>query len=90
MNAAEDDELGFGLRGEARELERISGEVGVLIDIGALVMVAQQHCALAKAGAGGTDALMRLGVGERVETVETDGGYLHEANPAPVRRECVH
>ena len=78
------------MRGEARELERISGEVGVLIDIGALVMVAQQHCALAKAGAGGTDALMRLGVGERVETVETDGGYLHEANPAPVRRECVH
>jgi hypothetical protein len=71
MHAAEDDVLGVGLRGEARQLERIAGQVGVLIDVGALVVVAEDDGALAELGAGGADALVagprRTGV-ERVES----------------------
>jgi hypothetical protein len=56
MHAAEDDVLGVGLRGEARQLERVAGQVGVLIDVGALVVVAKQHGFLAEARAGGARA----------------------------------
>jgi hypothetical protein len=49
MHAAEHDELGVGLGGEARQLERVAGEVGVLVDVGALVVVAQQHGLVAEA-----------------------------------------
>jgi hypothetical protein len=48
MHAAEDDVLGVGLRGEARELQRVAGEVGVLVDVGALVVVAEDDGALAE------------------------------------------
>jgi hypothetical protein len=41
MHAAEDDVFGVGLRGEARELQRVAGQVGVLVDVGALVVVAE-------------------------------------------------
>jgi hypothetical protein len=69
VHAAEDDVLGVGLRGQARQLERVAGEVGVAVDVGALVVVAEQHGAAAEAGAGGADALLRLAVGEGVEAV---------------------
>ena len=77
MHAAEDDVLGFGLRGEARELERIAGDVGVGVDVGALVVVAEQDDVLAEFGLGGTDAPGGVIVGQRVEAVERDGGGLH-------------
>jgi hypothetical protein len=38
--------FGFRLRGQARELERIAGDVGVGIDVGALVVVAEQDTSL--------------------------------------------
>ena len=77
VHAAEDDVFGVGLRGEARELERVAGQVGVAIDVGALVVVAEQHGVLAEAGAGGFDAGLRLGVGEAVVAVEMNGGGGH-------------
>ena len=74
MHAAEHDELGVGLGGEARQLfERIAGEVGVLVNIRALVVVAQQHGLVAEAGAGGADALVGVGVGQGVEAVKLMG-----------------
>jgi hypothetical protein len=77
MHAAEHDVLGVGLGGEAGQLEGVAGEVGVLVDVGALVVVAQQHGLVAEAGAGGADALVGVAVGEGVEAVETDGNGLH-------------
>lgn len=41
MHAAENNVFGIRLRGQARELQRIAGQVGVLINVGALVMVAK-------------------------------------------------
>ena len=77
MHAAEDDEFGIGLRGQAGQLERISGQVGVLEHVGALVVMAQNHHPPAELGLGGADALVGILVGEGVEAVETDGGDLH-------------
>ena len=79
MHAAEHDVFGVGLGGQLGKLERVTGEVGVLVDVGALVVVAQQHGTLAEAGAGGADAFLRLFVGEDIETIEADGGDLHDA-----------
>lgn len=45
--------------------------------VGALVMVAQDHRALAQPRPGGADAFLSLLVGERIELVETDGGDPH-------------
>ncbi len=64
MYAAEDDVLGFRLRGQARKLERIAGDVGVGIDIGALVVVAEQDDILAEFCFRGADALGGVVVGE--------------------------
>jgi hypothetical protein len=55
MHAAEDDVFGVGLRGQARELQRVAGQVGVLVDVGALVVVAEQTALLAEPFAGGRE-----------------------------------
>jgi hypothetical protein len=70
--------LRFRLRGEARELERIAGDVGVGIDVGALVVVAEQDGILAELRLRGADALGGILVGEGVEAVEGNGGGLHD------------
>jgi hypothetical protein len=70
MHAAENDVAGIGLRGEAREFQRVAGKVGVLINIGALIVVAEQHDFLAEARARGTNALMTGIVLQLVEFVE--------------------
>jgi len=77
MNAAEDDVLRFGLRRQASEFQRVAGEVRVLIDIGALVVVAEQHGLVAEPFAGGANALMTGVVLQLVEFVEADGGSWH-------------
>ena len=64
MHAAEHDVFGVGLGGEAGQLQGVAGEVGVLVNVGALVVVAQQHGLVAEAGAGGADALVGVGVGQ--------------------------
>ncbi|MPN10685.1 hypothetical protein SDC9_157982 [bioreactor metagenome] len=77
MHAAEDDVFGIGLRGEARQLQRVTGQVGVLVHVGALVMVVEDDGLLAEFGAGGADALVAGLVGQGVERVERNGGSLH-------------
>ncbi len=77
MHAAENDMAGIGPRCEARELQRVAGEVGVLINVGALIVVAEQHGLLAEARARGTDSLMTGVVVHLVELVEVDGCALH-------------
>ena len=72
VHAAEDDELGVGLRGEARELERVAGQVRVLIDVGALVVVAEDDGARAELGTRGADAFVAGFVLKPVELVEFD------------------
>ena len=57
VHAAEDDVFGIGLRGQLGQLQRIAGQVGVLVNIGTLVVVAEDYGLLAQFGAGGTDAL---------------------------------
>ena len=59
VHAAEDDVFGIGLCGQSGQLERIAGQVGVLVDIGTLVVVAEDYGLLAQFGAGGTDAFLR-------------------------------
>jgi len=60
MHAAEDDVARGSLCGEPGELERIAGEIGVPIDVGALIVVAQDHRLLAQLRARREDALLRL------------------------------
>ncbi len=77
MNAAEDHVFRVGLRREARQFQRVAGQVGVLVDIGALVVMAEDDGLLAQPGAGGADALMAVRVGEVVEAVEMYRGGGH-------------
>ncbi len=77
VHAAEDDELGVGLRSQPGKLQRIAGQVGMLEDVGALVVVAEDDRALAEARPCGANALLGVFVGEGVEAVEADGGGLH-------------
>ncbi len=78
MHAAEDDVVGVGLRGEAGELEGIACQVGVLINVGSLVMMAEHDRFFAQLGTGGADAFLAVGVGKGVETVKLNGGGLHD------------
>ena len=78
MHPAEDDVLGLRLRGQARELERIAGDVGVGVDVGALVVVAEQDHVLAESGFGGTDAFAGVVVGEAVEAVEGENALIQK------------
>ena len=43
MHAAECDHVGLGLGGSLRELERVTDEVGHVLDLGLLVVVRQDH-----------------------------------------------
>ena len=65
MDAAEDDELGVvPVRGGARELQRVAGEVGELDHLVALVVMAEDDDALAERRLGGGDPRVHLVVGE--------------------------
>jgi hypothetical protein len=65
VHAAEDDVLGGGLRGgQARQLQRVAGEVGELDDLVALVVVAEDDDALAERPLRGGDPLVHLVVGQ--------------------------
>ena len=70
MNAAENDVFGIGLRSEARQLQRIAGQVGMLVNIGALVVVAKNDRFFAELGASDADALLAGFVGEFIERIE--------------------
>jgi hypothetical protein len=48
------------------------------IDVGALVVVAEQHCAFAELGTGGFDADLCRFIGEGIECIEMNGCSLHE------------
>src|SRR5690606_6435776 len=41
VHAAENDVFSTGLTGQARQLERVTGQVGVLIDVSALIVVTE-------------------------------------------------
>ena len=77
MHAAEDDVLGVGLRRQARQLERVAGQVCVPIDVGALVVVAEQDGALAEPRARGQDARLCIVVCQGVETIKLNHCGLH-------------
>ena len=55
VHAAEHDVFRLGLRSQPRQAERIAGEVGVLVDVGPLVVVAQDGRAGAQLGPGSDD-----------------------------------
>ena len=77
MHATKDDVFGVSLGGEARQLQRVTGEIGVLIHVGPLVMVAKQDGLLAELGARGANASVAVCVGELVELVKLDDGGVH-------------
>jgi hypothetical protein len=72
VHAAEHDVLGVGLRGQLGELERIAGQVGVLVDIGALVVVGEKGYTLAELFLGRNNA--RLAVVILQAAVLVEGG----------------
>jgi hypothetical protein len=67
--------------GQFGQLQRIAGQVGVFVDVGTLVVVAEQGDALAEFCLGGADALAGFAVGQGIETVETYGSDLHRGTP---------
>jgi hypothetical protein len=67
VHAAEHDELGIELRRLAREAQRIALEVRVLVDLGALVVMAQHDQALAQDLLGRSDPGVALDVVQDVE-----------------------
>ena len=65
VHAAEHDELGLALAGGgARELQRVAGEVGELDDLVALIVMAEDHQALAERLLGRRNPRVHLVVGE--------------------------
>ena len=70
VHAAEDDVLGLGLGREARQAERIAGQVGVLVHIRPLVVVAEDGRACAQPGPGGNDARLTGIIFQRLVVVE--------------------
>ena len=78
MHAAEHDVVGIGLAGEPRQLQRIAGQIRVLVDIGALVVVAEDHRAFAERRLGGDDAGIARVVLQRLEAVKCNCGNLHD------------
>ena len=77
MHAAEDDVFRICLRGQLGQLQRIAGQIGVLVDIGPLVVVAEDYGLLAQLGAGDADAVRAILVREVVEGGKGDRGGLH-------------
>ncbi len=65
------------LRGQLGQLQRIAGQIGVLVDIGPLVVVAEDYGLLAQLGAGDADAVRAILVREVVEGGKGDRGGLH-------------
>ena len=51
-------------RGELRELQRVAGQVGVLVHVGALIVMPENHQALAERVLGRRNARVHLVVGE--------------------------
>ena len=87
VHAAEHDVLGVGLRGELGELQRIAGQVGVLVDVGPLVVVAEDHRAPAELRPRGEYALLARVVGERLERSKA---IVAASMAAPgIRRPCA-
>src|SRR6185295_4000630 len=74
---AEHDVLRVRLGGELRELERIAGQLGMLVYVGALVVVSQYDGAPAELRARGEYALVARVVSERLELVERYHGRFH-------------
>ena len=79
MHAAENHVFRISLRGQAGEFERITRQVGVLINVGALVMMAKDDGLFAKFGASSADALLAGLVREVVVRRKNERlGGLHE------------
>ena len=77
MHAAEHDVIGVGLRGELGQFQRIAGKVGVLVDVGALIVMAEDDRALAEPRPRGNDTLLAGLVLQRLEAVESYRALLH-------------
>jgi hypothetical protein len=87
VDAAEDDVFGALLGGGVlRELEAVPGEVGVLDDLFALIVVAEDDELFAQVGAGGGDATVELfrfevKIGPRDVLLPGDeGGFIDEGD----------
>jgi hypothetical protein len=72
MDAAEDDVLGLGPGGLARQLEGIAGVVGMPEHLFTLVVVAKDHQALTQGRLGGADAGVQLLVAQADEILYFD------------------
>ncbi len=77
MHAAEYDVLRLGLRRELGKFQRIAGKVGVGVDVGALIVVAEDDRALAEPRPRGKDTLLAGLVLQRFEAVESYRALLH-------------
>ena len=82
MDAFEDDELRFGVRGRLLgELEGISGDVRELDDLVTLVVVAQEEDPVSQRGLGRGGPSHEVGIGRRRQVT----GTLHAALRVGVR-----
>jgi hypothetical protein len=77
MHAAEHDVLRFRLPGQLRQLQRIAGQVGMLVDVGALVMVAEHDHPVAEGPLGGNDARVAVLILKLAVLIEGSRGYWH-------------
>jgi len=76
MNTAKNDVTSVGLRRQARERERIAGQLGVLIDVSTLIMMAENYGALPERGLRRDDAFLTVVIGQRLESFESESSCL--------------
>src|SRR5574341_2224509 len=87
MHAAKDQVFGFATaRSVLRELERIASQIGVADHVVALVMVTENHCAVAEFLFGLTDAVVKLLLAQTEIVINRfDCRFASRS-----RRSCVH
>ena len=64
MHAAKDDIFGVRLAGQARQLQRVAGQIGVLVDVRPLVVMAEQNRAITQFFSGSADAFLTDSIGK--------------------------
>ena len=82
MHAAENNVIGIRLRRQLGQPQRVARQVGVFVDVGALIMMAEDDRALTERSLGRNDAALARVIVQRFETVKCNCSGWHPSTPA--------